>query len=88
MKELLEYLAQSIVDKPEEIKVAQGTTKAGSLLLTLISDAEDTGKLIGKNGVTAYALKNLLKIKADPLDRRVFLEIRSKDEQIQTEEKV
>lgn len=88
MKDLLEYLAKAIADKKEAIRVVEEPSEGGGLVLTLISDPLDTGKLIGKRGVTAYALKNLLRIKAAQLGQRFFLEIKSTEEasQIRTGE--
>lgn len=80
MKDLLEHLAKSIADKPEAIQVIENTNETGGLILTLISDPGDTGQLIGKKGITAHALKNLLRIHASRLGQRFYLEIKSKDE--------
>lgn len=82
MKDLLEFFAKSIAEKEDAVQVLEGVGEGGGLVLTLVTDPVDTGKLIGKNGTVAYALKNLLRIKANQLNQRFYLEIRSSDEKV------
>ena len=60
---LLEYLAKSLVDKPEAVKVE--TYRDGQLVhLDLIVDSEDIGRVIGKHGRVANALRVLSRVVA------------------------
>ena len=74
MKELIEYIAKSIVDKPEEVKVTEETTEEG-IILRLEVAPEDTGKVIGKEGRIAKAMRTLLRVAAIRKGTRATLEI-------------
>lgn len=85
MKELLTYLAQSILPHPDEVTVTEEVTPDGTVRLTLITHPEDTGLAIGKGGKIAHALREVIKIKAMQEKKRVYLDIRSSDEATQTD---
>jgi hypothetical protein len=71
-KELVEYIARALVDSPEQVFVKE--TLGGSVtVLELHVDHEDIGRVIGKDGRVANAIRTLLKVAAG--DRRVVLEI-------------
>jgi predicted RNA-binding protein YlqC (UPF0109 family) len=74
MKELVEYIAKSIVTMPEEVVV---TEEPGSdtVLLKLQVAAEDRGRVIGKQGRVAQAMRTLLRVAAIREGTRVQLEI-------------
>ena len=74
MKELIEYIARSIVDKPEEVKVTEEATEDG-IILRLEVAPEDTGKVIGKEGRIAKAMRTLLRVAAIRKGTRATLEI-------------
>jgi predicted RNA-binding protein YlqC (UPF0109 family) len=74
MKELIEYIARSIVDKPEEVKVTEEATEDG-IVLRLQVAPEDTGKVIGKEGRIAKAMRTLLRVAAIRKGTRATLEI-------------
>lgn len=74
MKELIEYIAKAIVDKPEEVKVTEETTEGG-IVLKLQVAPEDTGKVIGKEGRIAKAMRTLLRVAAIRKGTRATLEI-------------
>jgi predicted RNA-binding protein YlqC (UPF0109 family) len=74
MKELIEYIAKSIVDKPEEVKVTEEVTDDG-IVLRLEVAPEDTGKVIGKEGRIAKAMRTLLRVAAIRKGTRATLEI-------------
>lgn len=74
MKELLEYLAKSLVDKPDEVVVSQVEGER-SVILELRVSPEDMGKVIGKQGRIAQALRTILKAAAVKDGKRVMIEI-------------
>ena len=74
MKELLEYLAKSLVDKPEEVEVSQVEGER-SVILELRVSADDMGKVIGKQGRIAQALRTIVKAAAIKDGKRVMIEI-------------
>jgi len=75
MKELVEYIARSIVDAPDDVKVDEETVEEGLLTLKLQVADEDKGRVIGKQGRIAEAMRALLRVKAAKASTRVRLEI-------------
>lgn len=75
MKELIEYIAKSIVDEPDDVKVEEETDEEGLLTLKLQVADEDKGRVIGKQGRIAEAMRALLRVKAAKASARVRLEI-------------
>ena len=75
MKELVEYIARSIVDAPDDVKVDEETDEEGLLTLKLQVADEDKGRVIGKQGRIAEAMRALLRVKAAKASTRVRLEI-------------
>jgi predicted RNA-binding protein YlqC (UPF0109 family) len=74
MKPLVEYIARSLVDEPDAVRVNQ--REAGrTTVLELTVASEDTGKVIGREGRVAKAIRNLLRVSANRQRRRVVLEI-------------
>jgi len=74
MREMVEYIVKQIVDNPEEVKVEE--IKAERVILLEISVAkEDMGKVIGKGGRIATALRTLVGAAAAKLKKRAMLEI-------------
>lgn len=74
MKELLRYLAQQLVDEPEEVEVSQVDGER-SIILELRVSQRDMGKVIGKNGKIAQALRTLIKAAGMKDGKRVMVEI-------------
>jgi predicted RNA-binding protein YlqC (UPF0109 family) len=74
MKELVEFIAKSLVDDPSQVDVKeiQGAT---SVILELRVAPEDMGRVIGKNGRVANAMRTLLRVIAAKQGKRVTLEI-------------
>ena len=70
MKELVEVLAQSLVDHPEEVTVTE-TDKDNEIILELKVDPDDMGKVIGKQGRIAKAIRAA----ASKTDKQVVVEI-------------
>ena len=73
MKELVEYIAKSIVDEPDEVNVTEGF--GDGVVLTLHVAPDDMGKVIGKQGRIASAIRALLKVAAIKQGIRVTLNI-------------
>jgi len=74
LKELLEYLAMSLVDNPEAVHVEAVETDT-TIVLELTVAKEDVGKVIGKQGRIARALRTIVKASAVRDGRRVIVEI-------------
>ena len=74
MKELLEKIAKSLVDNPDEVSVTEVNTDE-SLVLELRVDEEDMGKVIGKQGRIAKAIRVVMKAIAIKENKRVVVEI-------------
>ena len=74
MKELVEYIAKSIVNGPDEVKVEEETDEDGITLKLQVAD-EDKGRIIGKQGQVAQAMRTLLRVKAAKAGTKVRLEI-------------
>jgi predicted RNA-binding protein YlqC (UPF0109 family) len=75
MKELLEYLAQGLVEHPGEVQVAESEEDDGSIVLELSVAEDEYGSVIGKGGRTAQALRSVIKAAAVKDGRRVFVDI-------------
>ena len=75
MKELLEYLARQLVDEPDEVEVEQFDEDDGTTVLELAVAEDDYGKIIGKGGRTANALRTVVKAAAVKEGRRVLVDI-------------
>jgi len=75
MKELLEYLARQLVDEPDEVEVEQFNEDDGTVVLELAVAEDDYGKIIGKGGRTANALRTVVKAAAVKEGRRVLIDI-------------
>jgi uncharacterized protein len=74
MSELIQLLARSLVDKPEEVAVEE-FDEGGEIVVELHVAEEDLGKVIGRQGRTARALRSLLSAAATKLRKRYVLEI-------------
>lgn len=74
MKALVEYIAKSLVDKPEEVQVNEVEGEQVSVL-ELKVDKSDLGKIIGKQGRTARALRTILGAASIRANKRSVLEI-------------
>ena len=75
MKELLEYLARQLVDEPDKVEVEQFDEDDGTVVLELAVAEDDYGKIIGKGGRTANALRTVVKAAAVKENRRVLVDI-------------
>ena len=73
-KDLVEYLAKSLVDYPDEVEVSE-REEENSVLLELSVNQKDLGKVIGRQGKTARAMRTILGATAAKEGRRASLEI-------------
>ena len=74
MKELVEYIAKSLADKPEDVFVTEEENEEGILLKLQVAD-EDKGRIIGKQGRIAQAMRTIIRVKAAKSGTRANLEI-------------
>jgi predicted RNA-binding protein YlqC (UPF0109 family) len=74
MKELIEYIAKALVDHPDQVKVAEIMGEKTSVIELAVAK-EDLGKVIGKQGRTAKAIRTLLTAASTKLRKRSVLEI-------------
>ncbi|MCD6300056.1 MAG: KH domain-containing protein [Dehalococcoidales bacterium] len=74
MKELVEYIAKSIVNAPDDVVVTEEDGEQGKTLKLQVAD-DDKGRVIGKQGRIAEAMRTLLRVKAAKQGTRVTLEI-------------
>ena len=74
MKELLTFVAKSLVDHPDQVVVRE--TEAEAIILELSVADEDMGKVIGKQGRIAKAIRTVIKAAAAECGKRVNVEIR------------
>jgi predicted RNA-binding protein YlqC (UPF0109 family) len=75
MKELLEYLAQGLVEHPDQVRVNQVDEDDGAVVLELSVADDDYGNVIGRGGRTAAAIRTVVKAAAVRANRRVFVDI-------------
>ena len=74
MVELVKYIAQSLVEKPEAVDVREVETD-DSIVIELRVDPDDMGKVIGKQGRIAKAIRTVVKAASVKADKPVFVEI-------------
>ena len=74
MKELVEIIAKSLVDNPQEVVVYE-KEKDGDILLELHVAQEDMGKVIGKQGRIAKAIRAVVKAAASKEEKKVIVDI-------------
>ncbi|MCD4717016.1 MAG: KH domain-containing protein [Desulfobacterales bacterium] len=74
MKELIAYIAKALVDKPEEVGVTEIEGEQTSVIELKVAK-EDLGKVIGKQGRTARAMRTILSAASTKIKKRSVLEI-------------
>jgi predicted RNA-binding protein YlqC (UPF0109 family) len=74
MRELIEYIAKALVDKPEDVEVKE-TEGEKTTIVELRVAQEDLGKVIGKQGKTARAMRIILNAAGTKMGKRCVLEI-------------
>ena len=74
MKELIKYIAESLVDNPDVVKVTEVEGERTSVIELSVAK-EDLGKIIGKQGKTARAMRTILSAASTKQKKRTILEI-------------
>lgn len=74
MKELIEYIAKSLVDNPDDVSVTEVEGEVTSVIALKVAKP-DLGKVIGKQGRTARALRTILSVASIKAKKRAVLEI-------------
>jgi len=74
MKDLIEYIAKSLVDDPSQVSVSE-VEESSSTIIELHVAPADMGRVIGKNGRVANAMRTLVRVAAAKEGKRVTLEI-------------
>jgi predicted RNA-binding protein YlqC (UPF0109 family) len=75
MKELIEFIAKSLVEQPEAVTISEEEGEDGTILVKLAAAQKDMGRIIGKQGRTAKAMRTLLNAKATRENKRATLQI-------------
>lgn len=75
MKELLETIARALVQNPDDVKVIE-EDKDGEIVLTLSVNEQDMGKVIGRSGRIAKAIRSVMSAAASKADVKVSVDIR------------
>ena len=74
LKELIEYIAKALVDNPDQVRVAEIVGEKTSVIELNVAK-EDLGKVIGKQGRTARAMRTILSAASTKVKKRAVLEI-------------
>ncbi|MCE5274835.1 MAG: KH domain-containing protein [Syntrophaceae bacterium] len=74
MRELIEYIAKALVDNPDEVKVSEVEGEVTSVIELRVAKS-DLGKVIGKEGRTARAMRTLITAASTKIRKRAVLEI-------------
>lgn len=74
LKELVEFIAKSLVDHPEQVSINEIEGERTTILELSVAE-DDLGKVIGKHGRTAKAIRTVLSAAATKVDKRAVLEI-------------
>ena len=75
MKELLTYIVQNLVEKPDEVSVTEREANGETVFEVRVADG-DMGKVIGRHGRIAKAIRTVMKAAAQTVNKRVNVEIR------------
>ena len=74
MKEMVEYIAKALVRNPDAVVVTE-EVRGNRVYITLVVDDEDKGKVIGRDGRVAQAIRSVLRVAAVKADQRIVLQI-------------
>lgn len=74
MEQLVEFIAQSLVEEPDQVEVYTKETRRATILKLRVTQ-EDMGRVIGKNGRVANAIRSVLRAATRDYDRPIILEI-------------
>jgi len=75
MKELVEYIARSVVSYPDHVEVLEEDLGDGDIRLSLTVHPDDMGKVIGRRGRVVHSIRTVLRVLAVKRDVRVSLEV-------------
>jgi predicted RNA-binding protein YlqC (UPF0109 family) len=75
VREFLDYLARALVDEPDKVEVEEFEEDDGTIVLELSVADDDYGKVIGRGGRTAQAIRSVIKAAAAKDNRRVLVDI-------------
>ncbi len=75
MKELLTYIVHALVDKPESVKIKERVSRY-TVTYELTVDPDETGKVIGRNGRVAKAIRDVMSVAAARQNKRVHIDIK------------
>ncbi len=75
MKELLEYIARSLVDNPEDVTIKERTGRY-TVTYEISVNPSETGKIIGRNGRVARAMRDVMSVAAARRNKRVHIDIK------------
>jgi uncharacterized protein len=75
MRELLDFLARALVENPDEVEVSEIEEIDGEVVLELEVAEDDLGRVIGRGGRVANALRSVMKAAATREDKRVVVDI-------------
>ena len=75
MRELLEFLARSLVENPDQVQVSEAEEIEGEVVLELEVAEDDLGRVIGRGGRVANALRAVMKAAATREEKRVVVDI-------------
>ncbi len=74
MKEMVEYIARALVRNPDAVEVEE-EVRGNRVFITLIVADEDKGKVIGRDGRVAQAIRSVLRVAGVKSDQRIVLQI-------------
>ncbi|MDP6823275.1 MAG: KH domain-containing protein [Dehalococcoidia bacterium] len=74
MKEMVEYIARALVRNPDAVEVVE-EVRGNRVFITLIVADEDKGKVIGRDGRVAQAIRSVLRVSGVKSDQRIVLQI-------------
>ncbi len=80
MKDFLIYLCKSLVKHPDDVVVSEKSLEDGTVEFVLRVNQEDMGRIIGRNGKTARALRLLVSAKGSLEDKKTLVEIAEDDD--------
>jgi predicted RNA-binding protein YlqC (UPF0109 family) len=75
VKDLVEYLARSLVDHPDEVRVESFEEDDGTLVFELHLNEDDVGKVIGRSGRTVNALRTVIRAASVREGKRVLVDV-------------
>jgi predicted RNA-binding protein YlqC (UPF0109 family) len=75
VKDLVEYLAKALVDRPADVRVDEFEEDDGTIIFEVEVAEDDVGKVIGRNGRTINALRTVVRASAVRHNRRVLVDV-------------